>query len=645
MSENIFEEALSVVSGVDELVQARIKEATITAANMELEARHVIAQLSHASIGANVGAAPTLPVANTNITVDLELPEITPTSFGMITSVLPDLPSLYDVPEFNLDIDEFHPSITSLSIPQAPYWTAPGAAPERPNLTNVVIPTAPTIALPTMPTLVDINIPTFNGVALPTFNASAPEFEGTALPGILQWTEPTYRATILSEVMDQIRRLWSGGSGIPPAVEQAMIERAMSREDAIAKRAIDEVSTDFSSQGFTMPSGMQAARVDMMQQELAVKKLDLNRTLTIEFAKLQIENVRFGVTQAIAAENVLVNIFLNMAERLFQAAKYQVESQISIYNMQVALFNARTSAYQTRAQVFDIMVKAALSEIEIFRAKIEAEVARGQINEQKVRTYTAQIQALLTGVEIYKAQMQGAQIESDVNKNRIEGYKADVQAYAERIGAEKIRFDAYESQVRGELAKVGIIDSEARAYAALVQGKTAVADVAIKHAELVVQKNRVRLEAYVAEIDAEKTRIGSQTAVIQASAQAYIADTQRFAAQAGAETAKAQIIVSAKEVELRTNIALYQAEVQSYLGKMAQMTSQASLVVDGLKAAGSIAATLAAGAMAGVHVGATLSASGGVAASGSGSSSVSSSVATQTSESTSRNYNYEGKIT
>lgn len=638
---DIFEEAFSVVETVDDIVQTRIRAAAESAARLEGTALSTISSLRSVSLGANVGAAPTVPSGDMDISVLLDLPEIVPTSFGSITSQLPTPVDLADVPVFDgLDIPTFHPSVTSLNIPQAPVWTAPGDAPVRPNIVDVTIPAAPTLTLPTMPTLIDINIPVFGGVNIPVFNASAPEFEGTALPGILQWTEPTYRTTILDEVMDKIRLLWSGGSGIPPAVEQAMVERAMSREDAIAMRAIDDVASEFSSRGFTMPSGMEAARVDMMRQELAVKKLDLNRTLTIEFAKFQIENIRFAVTQAIAAENVLVNIFLNMAERLFQAAKYQVESQINIYNMQVALFNARTSAYQTRAQVFDIMVKAALAEIDIFRAEIEAEVARGQINEQKVRTYTAQIQALLTGVEIYKAQMQGAQIESDVNRNRIEGYKADVQAYAERIGAEKVRFDGYESQVRGEVAKAGIIDSEARAYAALVQGKAAEADVNIKHAELIIQKNRVLIEAYVADLDTEKVRIASQTAVIQAGAQAYIADTQRFAAQAGAETAKAQIVVSAKEAELRTNIALYQAEVQSYLGRMAQMTSQAAVVVDSLKAAGQISSTLAAGAMAGVHVGTTLSASGGISASGSGSSQTSQSI----SETTSRNYNYEGKI-
>jgi hypothetical protein len=191
-----------------------------------------------------------------------------------------------------------------------------------------------------------------------------------------------------------------------------------------------------------------------------------------------------------------------------------------------------------------------------------------------------------------------------------------VQAYAERINADKVRFDAYESQVKGEATKAGIIDSEARAYAALVSGKSAVADINVKRADAVIQKNKDLIAGYIADLEAEKARIQSQTSVIQAGAQAYIADTQRFTAIASAEATKANVIVTAKEAELRTNVAYYQARVQAYLGNMEQLIRQAALVVDALKAAGSLSSTLAAGAMAGVHVGANLSGTAGVSASG-----------------------------
>lgn len=640
---NAYQKAIQVVDGVDSLVDARITEAVENSKRLQDAAIRSIDALSTLELVFPNSGLPSPPGTSFNVTAELELPEITGTSFGTITPSRPEPPSLEGVPDVTpLNVEPFKPSVDSLIIPESPPWREPEPPPERPPTEPVKLPEAPTPVLPPVPTLDEITVPTWDGLTLPIFDATAPEFEGTALPGILQWTEPTYRPELLGEVIDRIRQLWSGGSGIPPAVEQAMVERAMSREDTIANREIAAVSEEFSQRGFTMPTGMQAARVDQMRQDLAVKKLALNRELTIEFAKIQIENIRFAVEQSVAVENVLVNIFLNAAQRMFEAARFQVESQINIYNAQVALFNSRMQAFGIRAQVFDTLVRAELSKLEVFKAEIEAELARGQINEQRVRTYTAGIQAVQTEIELFKAQMQGAQIESDVVRSQIEAYKADVQAYAERVQAEKSIFEAYEARVRAEAAKAGIIDAEARGYAAMISGETAKADVDIKRAELIIQKNRVRIEEYIAEMDAEKTNIQTQGAVITAAAQAYSADTQRYAAVAGAETAKAQLEVAAREAELRTNVSFYQAQVQAYIGNMEQLIRQASLVLDALRSAGQLSSTLAAGAMAGVHVSAALSGSAGVSGSGAESSSFSFSRSESKSESRNENINFNG---
>lgn len=636
---NVFDVAYSTVDGVNEIVEARIAEARATSQQLNVTTMGTINDLRNVNLNFNAGEPPELPDVDPNIDLILNLPTITPTSFGTVTSQVPERPALSGIPDIlSFTIPDFESSISSLNIPEAPSWSAPDSPPERPAIDDIELPDSPDLVLPSLPTLADIVVPDFEGLALPVFSATAPQFEGTALPGILQWTEPTYHPEILSEVLAKIRMLWAGGSGIPAAVEQAMVERAVEREDRIAEREIDGVAEEFSLMGFTMPTGMQAARVDRMRQDLAVKKLGLNRDLTIKFAETEIENIKFGVEQAIAAENVFVNLFLNSAARMFEAAKFQIESQLNIYNAQVSLFNARMNGYGIEAQVFDTLVKAELAKIEVFKAEIEAEIARGKVNEQKVNVYTAQVQALSTYIEIYKARMQGAQIQSEVVRNRIEAYKADVQAYAERIQADKTKFDAYESQVKGEAAKAGIIDAEARAYAALVQGKSAMADIEVKRADVFIQKNRSLVEAYIADLDAEKVRIQSQTSVIQTNAQAYIADTQRFTAIAGAETAKAQLGVTAKEAEMRTNISFYQAQVQAYLGNMEQLIRKAALIIDALKAAGQISSTMAAGAAAGVHVGATLSGGGSVGASGTSSDSYQRSDST----STTTTYTYEG---
>lgn len=634
-----FAEAYSTVDHVEQLVDERVRTAVETASELQSSAMDTVSALGNVNLNFNAGNPPALPNIDPSINVDLNLPNISPTSFGTITSNVPNTPALDPVPAIpDLTIPDFVSSIGSLNIPNAPAWTAPPQVPTEPTIDDVVVPDMPALVIPAAPALEEITVPDFAGLTLPLFDATAPEFGGSALPGILQWTEPTYHPEIIDDVVVQLRKLWDGGSGIPAAVEQAMWARAAEREDLTVERELDSVSEEFSMRGFTMPPGMQAARVDQLRQDLTVKKLGLNRELTIQIAQWQVENIRFACTQAIAAENVYVNLFLNQAQRLFEAARFQIESQINIYNAQVALFNARMNGYQISAQVFNTLVQAELTKIEVFKAEVEAEVARGQLNTQKVQAYTAMIDALKAQTDIYRTQMQGAEIKSNVMRNKIGVFKAQVQAYAEQINAQKVVFDAYESQVKGEAAKAGIIDAEARAYAALIQGKSAIADIGVKTADVTIQKNRVLIEGYQAALEAEKARIQSQLSVIQSGAQAYIADTQRYAAVAQAEGTKAQVQVTAKEAELRTNVAFYQAQVQAYLGNMEQLIRKAALIIDALKAAGGISSTLAAGAMAGVHVGATLSGSGAVTASGTDSYSQS----TTKSESRNENYNYEG---
>ena len=616
---DFFNAAAGIVHNVEGLVEDRISSASANAERLASTANGVIERLGSVDLKFNAGAPPEPPTLDPSVPVSFTLPDVSPTSFGQITGSIPTPPSLGSAPFISSrSIPTFVSSVGSLSIPTPPAWEGVGEAPAAPTVQDVTLPAAPDLVLPSLPTLTEISVPDFGGLLLPALDASAPDFVANALPGAFGWSEPTYHPELLEEVADILRQMWAGGSGLPPLVEQAMIDRATEREQEVVRREIADVAEDFSGRGFTLPTGMQAARVDRLREALATKKLALHRDLTIQIAQWQIENMRFAVQQAIAAENVYVNLFLNTAARLFEAAKFEIESQVTIYNAQVALFNAKMNGFEISAKVYDMQVKAEIAKIDVFKVEVEAEIARGQVNEQRVRVYTAQVQALSTRIEIYKAQMQGAEAESGVIRNRIEGYRASVQAYGEQIQAQKVRFEAYESQVKGESAKAGIIDAEARAYAAMVQGAASAADIEIKRADVTIQNNRTLIQAYTAQLEAEKARMQSQFNVIETASRAYIADTQRYSALAGAEGARARVLVSAKETELRSNIAFFEAQSKHYLGTMEHLIRKAGVAVEALKGAGSISSTLAAGAMAGVHVGANLSGGGSINASGSG---------------------------
>jgi hypothetical protein len=205
MTGDVFAQAYNVVQSVDGIVGGRIRDAAATADSLQTNALISLQALQNVNFNFSGGALPSPPRIDPEIEIEIDLPPIVATSFGAITSTMPSRPSLIPAPNLPaLNIPRFTSSIGSLNIPAAPAWSAPADAPQRPDVGDVTLPPAPTIVLPTAPTLVEINPPTFAGLALPVFSAQAPEFVGTALPGILQWVEPTYHTEILDEVLGVI---------------------------------------------------------------------------------------------------------------------------------------------------------------------------------------------------------------------------------------------------------------------------------------------------------------------------------------------------------------------------------------------------------------------------------------------------------
>lgn len=619
---SVYGEAYGHVSNVRNFVTDAITDSRSWADSARLAAQYALQGLGEFHPDYTSSAMPDSPTIDVTFDGSFVLPEITPTAFGEISVNIPDGPNLSGVRDIpDLDIQGFMPSIDGLTIPDAPALTN-HVMPDAPVLKDAVLPTAPRLDMPLFPALDDISIPDFDFNSLPTFDAAAPEFEGTPVNSVLQWNEPEYQTEVIADVVVKLREFWAGGNGIPLAIEQALWERAAEREDIDLRRQLSALDVEYSSRGFTQPPGVLAAQKQALREESMLRKQTANRDIAIRMAEIHIDNVKFACEQGIAAENIYYNIFANMAQRQFEAAKLQLDSELALYNAQVQLFNAKQQAYSVRAEVWKAEIDARLTAL---RAEIDAELARSQLNEQRVRVYSEKISALLSQVEVYKAEMQGAALAEDANRNRIERYKAEVSAMAEKIQADKSRFDAYDSQVKGELGKAQILDAEARAYSAYVSGQASVADVHAKRTDVDLRRNDLELRAYLGKLEASKAEMQAQSEQIRAAASAYTADTQRYTAQANAEGSRHRVEITAKEAEIRATIGLYETEVRRYIADVEAMIGKANLQLEALKSAGQVSSTLAAGAMAGINIGASLSGGGTVSASGSSTNSQSSS--------------------
>lgn len=608
-----------LVKDVQRHVMQSQDEAMDRAEAMSDKALKVIEAINQALPRLGMTGAPPQPVKAPDLRIgNINLPELGKEAFGTVDAPRTGdfvLGAVADVPR--LQVDDFRPAFEALALPPAPPAFDPGAAPQKPVVTEPQLPPVPVLERPNRPQMVEIEIPDFEFPQLPAFDAKAPQFHGTAVSAVLQWTETPYELVILDEQMEVLRRMWAGGTGLPPAVEQALWERAASREDVAAQRETAQAMTEFSARGYSLPPGALVARVDDVRQQAGLRKIGLGREVLIKVADTHIENLRFACTQAVAAEQVLVSIWQQTAERAFQAAKTQVDSELALLNAQIAIFNAQQSAYATEANVYKARLEGALARVQVYRAQIDAAVAKGQINEQAVKMFEAMTRAMLSDVEVYKTRMEGARVHSEVQKGRIDMFRAEVQAWAEQLQARKLQYDAYKVQVEGETSKAQMLEAQSRAYAAYVQGRSAVSEVDIKNQQAAIAKQELRLRAYTAQLERDKLLVQQQTAVVQANAEAHRANTQRFVAAAQAETAVAEGKVRVHEATLRTNMAVFETEMKRYQADIEHAIRTAQLQVEALKGVAQSYATLAAGAMAGI----SLSASAGSSVGLSGSSS------------------------
>lgn len=624
--------ALGVISDVEGVVNARLADSQEFAKAAQDDAQKAIDALGALGLPQFDTPPPVAP-PDLTFTGDFDLDKVPTNAFGTVDGPritgVPNPPALgvYTVPT----IPDFVSSIDTLNIPEPPSPIDTSGLPSRPDIdTSISIPATPDLVMPVMDTLNRITIPDFVFPTLPTFDAEAPQFVGSPVSTVLQWSEPVYQTEILDDVLAQVRVFFQGGSGMPPAVEEAIFNRGSDRENQLVEQDVKAAVDEIELRGYTLPPGVLVSLTSERRQKALLAKQSAQREITIKAAEWMIENLKFAVQQGIACENLLVNLFLNQAERQFQAARFEIESQISYYNAQVALFNAMQSAYSVAAQVFKVKVDAALSQLEVYKAQIEGQIAIGQLNEQLVHVFTARVQALATQVEIYKAQVQAQSVKAEAAKTAIEAYGTDVQAYATKVNAQKTIFDAYTSRVNAEAAKAGIIDAEARAFASVVQGKVAQGTLSLELAKLPLEQYKSTILGYQSAIEADKLRMNFQVAGIQAAASAFEADTKRFIAQVEGEKAKADVEIKAYETSQQLILAYVQAQLKAYEVNVQKVLETARIQVQALTAMGTISSTLSAGAMAALHVGAQLSGNASVGASSNDQQSIS----TQTSTST-----------
>lgn len=544
----------------------------------------------------------------------------------------------FDLDVGDLDVQFTPPRVTTVPAFNAgplPAFDYSGAPDEldvdrpgpAPTVEDVEFPTAPTLTMPTVPELEEITLPTAPTLDIPTFTETAPTVdfmvptEGTA------FTPTEFSDSVLDAVRARVEAMLEG-EAMPEAVEQALRNRAYSELDRNDRIAVQQVTEDIASRGFSEPTGVMAGRILEIRQNSQNQRNALSRDIYIKSHDESVQNLRFAVTQGIALTQVLIGLHMEMARLGLESAKFVLEASINIFNARVNLFNARVQAYNVQAVVYRERLQALLATVELYKAQIEAERVRGEINEQRTRLYEQQLRALLTEVEIFKSQVDAAKAQVEAGTAVFEGYRSEVQAYAEYVRAHSLEWDGFRAKIDAQIGRARVYEVGVNAYAARVNAVNTANQVAIAESNARTQIELGKIEKFRAVVAAQAERVRAESAAVQANVAVGEANARMYAAQG--EIARAASEAGARMYAAAAEAARAEAEVNIKNAELniTSVNQTAALYLEAKKGAAQASTQLAASSMSAVNF----------------SAGVSSSQNDSNSSSCSTSYNYSGEI-
>lgn len=540
---------------------------------------------------------PDIPDAPAMPTIAFTVPTGEPTELSI------DLPSI--------TIDDFTEVAPTLTIPTAPTISY-GSVPTVPSAGTVTVPDAPTITLPDAPTYLTLSTISFAGVDLhedwltdlqnmPAFTLVSPTPYSYALG-------PEYASQLLDALKDTLLARLSGGTGLAPAVEQAIWDRARDRETKIAQANEDEINRASEAMGFPLPSGVLAAQLVEARQTYYDKLSELSRDIAIKQAELEQENLKQTIAAGMQLEGQLIDYAYKLEALSFENAKTYADNAVQVYNSSVEGYKALLAGYAQYAANYKTLIDAELSKIEVYKAQLQGEQTKADINNTLVQQYKATIDAGMSQVEIYRAQVGAAQTLIQLEQTKISAAGEQVRAFVAQVNAETAKVEAYKAGVQAQATLVDMYKTKADAFGAKVGAQAEKAKAELARYNALVQAKQSEWEGYKTKVQTEGERIRALGLQSNALLDGYKATTTAIEAESRMHTALWE--TQLKDYEASIQATLQTAKINA---DVALQTNNARL--DAAKVGAQVYAQLTSSAYSMVNASAGISASGGTSVS------------------------------
>lgn len=517
------------------------------------------------------------------------------------------------------------PSQVAEFLQAAPTLNTSVVFPEPPAaLINPLIeaPVLPTREEPTSP---QITLPGFAAVA-PTDTTVAPtniqqSFENAyagAAPSTVSMLEgyvdamlakrnPRY-AEQMAAIENQLATYMAGGTGLKPAVENAIYERARLKNDAEARRVRDSALADAAARGFTIPGGALLSAIQQARQAGADNNAKASSEIVVMQAEMEQKNLQFAVTTSTGLRTALLNATLSYHQNLttingqaLDYAKTVMSAIIEVYNTAVKAFTVKLEAYKADAVVYETRLKAAMSGIELYRAEIGALEALANVDKSKVDIYRARIESLTSLSNVYRAQIEAVQGRVGLEKLKLDVFQAQVQAYSTQVQAKSAEWQGYTAAIGGQTAKAQMFASQVQAYSSQVNGYKATVEAKSEVIRAIATANQARATQYQALMSGYQTVVQARGEKARTQIQAQGQVIMAYQAKVQASIGNAQVQQSYYKAVADVAVQNAQSNLKAQLGEIESKRAYSQTIAQLGTANATIYGNLASSAMAGMN--------------------------------------------
>ena len=477
-------------------------------------------------------------------------------------TVIPAIPEMDDTDIDSIigEVPLFTAECLPINLPDAPNDEFPVFTDADPTISDVITPSAPEYILPTAPILGEVIIPDPPDYEVISFEGVLPVADLTPPEAMFVYNEAEYSSVLKDQLSAKLYAdLVTGGTGLDADTEQAIYDRAESRQQEADEQAMLEAQNLWASRGFSLPTGVLNGTMIEVTDRINRRKDDLNNDILVQQSKLAQENTHFIITQAIQLEKNLMDNANQVQNRAFEVAKVTVELAAVLYDIKVKHYSLLLEGYKVQAQVYEIRIRGEVAKAELYKARIEGVKAVVAVKELMVQAYSAQIEGIKSMVQLYGTQMEASKIAADIERLKLDSFKTKAEVFATKTEALTARYNAYQSQLAGEKIKADIYLTDAQAYQAKVSGFKAASDVELTKAQTKLAKYEGDIAAYKAIVDT------------------YVAESNRL-------MAKAEVQIKAEGLKVEN----YKGEVQKYQVDIDALVKEYLGRVDAAKAEGDV---------------------------------------------------------